>query len=153
MCGVTSETISPSVRSTSRSTPCVLGCCGPMLTSISSVRTSNSMIRGSSNWVDIGQLSLSPLLAANSMVFQRHLVVFSQGMADPIFRAQNPPQVGMAGEIHSAQVVDFAFVPIRRAPNAADAGDLGNLARNAVFPTGQNHLKHEAGAMRHAPKM
>ena len=48
MCGVTSETISPSVRSTNRSTPCVLGCCGPMLTSISSVRTSNSMTRGSS---------------------------------------------------------------------------------------------------------
>src|SRR5262245_4904914 len=38
---------SPSVRSTSRSTPCVLGCCGPMLTSISSVRTSNSMMVGS----------------------------------------------------------------------------------------------------------
>src|SRR5262245_20581746 len=39
--------ISPSVRSTRRSTPCVLGCCGPMLTSISSVRTSNSMTVGS----------------------------------------------------------------------------------------------------------
>src|SRR5688500_17962917 len=34
--------ISPSARSTSRSTPWVLGCCGPMLTSISSVRTTNS---------------------------------------------------------------------------------------------------------------
>src|SRR5581483_6393184 len=38
---------SPSVRSTRRSTPWVLGCCGPMLTSISSVRTSNSMTVGS----------------------------------------------------------------------------------------------------------
>src|SRR4029079_9925017 len=47
MCGVTSETTSPSVLSTSRSTPCVLGCCGPMLTSISSVRTSNSIMRWS----------------------------------------------------------------------------------------------------------
>src|SRR5271165_510731 len=46
-CGVTSEITSPSVRSTSRSTPWVLGCCGPMLTSISSVRTSNSMMVGS----------------------------------------------------------------------------------------------------------
>src|SRR5713226_1083004 len=46
-CGVTSEITSPSVRSTSRRTPCVLGCCGPMLTSISSVRTSNSMMVGS----------------------------------------------------------------------------------------------------------
>src|SRR3990172_6037268 len=49
MWGVTSDTIPPSVRKTSRSTPCVLGCCGPMFTSISSVRTSNSMIRGSSS--------------------------------------------------------------------------------------------------------
>src|SRR5262245_48244922 len=47
MCGSTSEMISPSVRSTRRSTPWVLGCCGPMLTSISSVRTSNSMMVGS----------------------------------------------------------------------------------------------------------
>src|SRR5262249_28090078 len=47
MCGTTSEMTSPSVRSTSRSTPWVLGCCGPMLTSISSVRTSNSMTVGS----------------------------------------------------------------------------------------------------------
>src|SRR6185312_8251711 len=47
MCGVTSEMISPSVRRTSRSTPWVLGCCGPMLTSISSVRTSNSTTVGS----------------------------------------------------------------------------------------------------------
>src|SRR5690242_1207738 len=38
---------SPSVRRTRRSTPWVLGCCGPMLTSISSVRTSNSMTVGS----------------------------------------------------------------------------------------------------------
>src|SRR5438045_3030926 len=38
---------SPSVRSTSRRTPWVLGCCGPMFTSISSVRTSNSVIVGS----------------------------------------------------------------------------------------------------------
>src|SRR5947209_3394361 len=38
---------SPSVRRTRRSTPWVLGCCGPMLTSISSVRTSNSTTVGS----------------------------------------------------------------------------------------------------------
>src|SRR4051794_15531058 len=47
MCGVVSEMISPSVRRTSRKTPWVLGCCGPMLTSISSVRTSNSTMVGS----------------------------------------------------------------------------------------------------------
>src|SRR6186997_1019472 len=40
MVGSSDVTVSPSSSSTSRSTPCVLGCCGPMLTVIVSVRTS-----------------------------------------------------------------------------------------------------------------
>src|SRR5487761_1354702 len=35
MTGVHSTTVSPSRRSTRRKTPCVLGCCGPRLSSIS----------------------------------------------------------------------------------------------------------------------
>src|SRR5215217_208623 len=38
--GCTVTTVSPSSSNTNRSTPCVLGCCGPMLTVIVSVRTS-----------------------------------------------------------------------------------------------------------------
>src|SRR5688500_19911095 len=38
--GVTDWMTSPSSSSTRRSTPCVLGCCGPMLTVIVSVRIS-----------------------------------------------------------------------------------------------------------------
>src|SRR5687768_14555195 len=38
--GATDTMVSPSSSSTSRSTPCVLGCCGPMLTVIVSVRIS-----------------------------------------------------------------------------------------------------------------
>src|SRR3954451_20040892 len=38
--GDTETTVSPSSSSTSRSTPCVLGCCGPMLTVMVSVRIS-----------------------------------------------------------------------------------------------------------------
>src|SRR5688572_28447717 len=37
---------SPSSSSTSRSTPCVLGCCGPMLTVIVSVRSSAIGVSG-----------------------------------------------------------------------------------------------------------
>ena len=37
MTGRTSVTVSPSSSSTSRSTPCVDGCCGPMLTTIFSL--------------------------------------------------------------------------------------------------------------------
>src|SRR5262245_48256165 len=38
--GSADTTFSPSSSSTSRNTPCVLGCCGPMLTVIVSVRSS-----------------------------------------------------------------------------------------------------------------
>ena len=45
-------TVSPSSSSTSRSTPCVLGCCGPMLTVIVSVRISGiEVVRGSTSSV------------------------------------------------------------------------------------------------------
>src|SRR6187401_2912426 len=40
MVGSAATTVSPSSSSTSRSTPCVLGCCGPMLTVIVSLRSS-----------------------------------------------------------------------------------------------------------------
>src|SRR5579872_5901479 len=42
MTGVQSTTVSPSSCSTRRSTPCVLGCCGPMLTVIVSLRSSGT---------------------------------------------------------------------------------------------------------------
>src|SRR5262249_48624357 len=69
--------ISPSVRSTSRSTPCVLGCCGPMLTSISSVRTSNSMTVGSAvavamNQVSVESNSCSVLVAGEADALHAH---------------------------------------------------------------------------------
>ena len=47
MVGDADTTVSPSSSSTSRSTPCVLGCCGPMLTVIVSVRSSGIVVSGS----------------------------------------------------------------------------------------------------------
>src|SRR5438105_12967366 len=44
--GSTDMTVSPSSSSTSRSTPCVLGCCGPMLTVIVSLRSSGVVVIG-----------------------------------------------------------------------------------------------------------
>src|SRR4030095_9232244 len=43
--GEADRTVSPSSSSTSRSTPCVLGCCGPMLTVIVSLRSSGIVLR------------------------------------------------------------------------------------------------------------
>src|SRR5206468_3075370 len=45
MVGDAEMTVSPSSSSTRRSTPCVLGCCGPMLTVIVSVRSSGIFYR------------------------------------------------------------------------------------------------------------
>src|SRR3954452_19519747 len=42
MCGTQRTTVSPSSSSTSRSTPCVAGCCGPMLISMCSPSSSGS---------------------------------------------------------------------------------------------------------------
>ena len=55
------------------------------------------------------------LPAANAVIFERHFVIFAQRMADPVFRAEDAPQVRMADEVHAGQVVDFALVPVGRA--------------------------------------
>src|ERR1051326_6843856 len=48
MCGMQRTTVSPSSSSTSRSTPCVAGCWGPMLMSMCSPARSGSMAGGAS---------------------------------------------------------------------------------------------------------
>src|SRR5918998_6549225 len=49
MCGMHRTTVSPSSSSTSRSTPCVAGCCGPMLMSMCSPSSSGSSAGGASS--------------------------------------------------------------------------------------------------------
>src|SRR5689334_13437260 len=49
MCGTQRTTVSPSSSSTSRSTPCVAGCCGPMLISMCSPSSSGSTAGGALN--------------------------------------------------------------------------------------------------------
>src|SRR5437763_933368 len=147
MCGTTSEITSPSVRSTSRSTPCVLGCCGPMFTSISSVRTSNSMtvasglafvLRGSRT-VDILLPQARPfgpaakLSSANSVVFQGKLVILAQRMPFPIFRQQDPLLIGMAGEVHATEIEHFALEPIGGLPQARECRHVRQLPGHGAF--------------------
>ena len=93
------------------------------------------------------------LPSANSVIFQRHLVVFPQRMPDPIFRAEDAPQIRMAGEVHAGQVVDLALVPIGRAPDAGHRRHLRQLARLVVLPARQNHLQHEAVLVLHAEQV
>src|SRR5262245_52461223 len=143
MCGSTCETISPSVRSTSRSTPCVLGCCGPILTSISSVRTSNSTTRGSSSAVTIRvQGSGFGSATTNAVVFQRHLVVLAERVAFPVLGAEDAAEVGVASEIHAREVIDLSLVPVGGAPDVANRRHFWQFAGRVILPPRQHHLQH-----------
>src|SRR6186997_3006592 len=100
-----------------------------MLTNISSVRTSNSMMRGSCRFVAMNRLkALVCLTSADAVIFERHFVIFSQGIPYPILGAEDSPHVRMAGEHHARQVINFALVPIGGPPNAAHRGHLGQFA-------------------------
>src|SRR5262245_38568981 len=149
MCGCVSETISPSVRSTSRSTPWVLGCCGPMLTSISSVRTSNSTTVGSGRRTSV-TVAIDCLSPSNSVIFQREFVILPQRMSDPVLRQENPPRIRMVDEPHAAQVVDFSLVPVGDAPDIRHGRHLGQFADLVALPARQDHLEREPVLVRKA---
>ncbi len=60
---------------------------------------------------------------------------------------------GWPVKLHAEQVVDLAFVPVGGAPDVADGGHFGHLARLVVLPARQHHLEHEADFVRHAPEV
>src|SRR6185436_10574233 len=107
-----SRTISPSVRTTTRNTPWVLGCCGPMLRSISSVFMSAISVN------DV----LDPVIALGNHV------VLPQSMPLPVLGAQDPRQVVVTLEDHAHQVEGLALVPVGRVPDVLHRGDPGRLA-------------------------
>src|SRR5262245_17968415 len=138
--------ISTSVRSTRRSTPCVLGCSGPMFTNISSVRTSNStMVWSCAGGVAVAMLSST---AANAVVLQRELVVLAQRVPHPVLGQENAAQVGVAGEPDAGQVVNLVLVPVGGPPDARHRRHLRQLARLVVLPARQQHLEDEAVPVR-----
>src|SRR3954463_15531766 len=98
MVGVTDCTTSPSSSSTRRSTPCVLGCCGPMLTVIVSLRSSATMHPVALHvGAELGFGHRQRLVGLRRLL-DLYRVVLPAGMAFPVFRHQQPPQIRMAGE-------------------------------------------------------
>src|SRR6266446_2880045 len=57
-------------------------------------------------------------------------VVFAQRMSFPIRRQQNPSQVRMIAKHDAEQIVNFAFPPISRRPDAGDAIDALTVRRH-----------------------
>src|SRR5438128_6177320 len=118
-----STTFSPSSLSTTRSTPCVLGCCGPML-------ITSSLVSNIAPWWTVGELfNLRLLLGLTQFqpvdrIFHQQLaraferVVLPLRMALPVLGHQNAPPIGMSDEIHAEHVEHLALEPVRSRPDA-----------------------------------
>src|SRR5574337_200834 len=95
MCGAHLTTISPSSSNTRRSTPWVLGCCGPMLMVM--VRRSVTTCR--------------PLFPP----FRRglHRVVLAEREPLPFLRHEDPPKIGVVLKANTEHIEHFTLMPIR----------------------------------------
>src|SRR5262252_8209029 len=122
-----STTFSPSRRNTTRSTPCVLGCCGPMLITSSSV--SNIAPRTVSPCMNgvlfnfrffLGLTELQPVNRIFHQQLARPLqrIVLALRKPLPVFRHQNTAAIRVAGEVHAEHVPHFALEPVRRGPDS-----------------------------------
>src|SRR5713101_4615368 len=132
-----SRTTSPSSFRRTRRTPCVLGCCGPMLSSIHSVGGSCSGPNGScagpgpngsclilvSATDRVGLQPFKLLIAEDDRLAEGH-VILPQRMAFPGLRHQDPARVGVAIERDAEQVPGFALVPVGRGPDGGQAGSM-----------------------------
>src|SRR5258705_12903811 len=103
------STFSPSSLRITRSTPCVDGCCGPIL-STSSVESRN---------VDSGiQMLLAALdvqvLLYPPYILSQNRIIFAQRVPYPPFRQQNAAHVGLPSELDPQHGEHFALQPARR---------------------------------------
>src|SRR5215471_9713192 len=104
MTGLQATTFSPSSSSATRSTPCVLGCWGPMLSVMVSLRTVADLLG-----CEFLQRRRR-LQAAGRVVRERHLFVaerriLPQRPAHPILGEQDARQVRVPGERDPVEVV------------------------------------------------
>src|SRR5258708_36442071 len=108
---------SPSRTSSSLSTPCVEGCCGPILT-VSSSRFSPTSIAAIHLPCDGEVDGLGPQgLAA------------AKGVGAPFVGHHDPAQIWVALELDAKQVEELALVPVGTRHDRGDAGRLTVGAR------------------------
>src|SRR5262245_25641391 len=135
MSGLHREMISPSVWRMKRITPWVLGCCGPMLSSISCV-------------CSVAMAPLVPLPlevvvpgVVDAAVVRREDVVLAQRVPLPVLREQQAAEIGMAVEADAEEIEGLALEPVRPAPDRGHG--LRRRLRLRHF-----HLEHGAVAER-----
>src|SRR5258706_4543817 len=119
--------VSPSSSRTMRSTPCVDGCCGPMLSVMRRGAEGDAGVSCVASMVAVcssKRCCLLILFCRVTVLVPVHRIIFAQRIPFPIDRHQDAHQVRMIAELHAEHVVDFALVPIRRAPHAVHRIDL-----------------------------
>src|SRR5881409_2777741 len=119
MIGLALTTVSPSSSSTTRSTPCVEGCCGPMFRVMVSVRTVFHLLRRELLEIRIGHGAIG------RVVDERHLLIaerriLAQRPAFPGLGQQDARQIGMALEGDAIEVVRLALVPVGGRPDTGN---------------------------------
>src|SRR5918995_6349876 len=124
-------TVSPSSSSMSRRSPCIAGCCGPMLISMVS-RPNSSLISGLTRRLLGGSVSApscSARRSSPSMLLPQSLegalgadleALEQRVVVEVVLPHVRPAQVGMAGECDPEHVVRLPLVPVGR---RVDAGD------------------------------
>src|ERR1035441_8234252 len=120
------RTFSPSSLRMTRSTPCVDGCCGPMLMT-SSVESKNvaSGIRGSLSAFD------TQVLPNPALVLPKNRIILSQRVALPLLGHEYPLHVRVPGELDAEHIEHLAFQPVGRQVDAH-----GGLGLEAVGDVG-----------------
>src|SRR5438874_556606 len=134
-------TRSPSSLSSTRTTPCVDGCCCPMFRMSSSAPSSVCCFSPASGMVLFAmRVIVRPLLSAfdahvflyPASILLDDVVVLAQGIPLPFVRQQDAREIGMPGENDPKHVKGFALQPIGRGPNARDARNLFAVARPSL---------------------
>src|SRR6266508_6035407 len=142
MVGAADSTVSPSSSSTSRKTPCVLGCWGPMLTVMTSVLISGITAVTPNQRPNHHDGHSTSLLASHEPIAfdarpellfghlqrfrrpRRHAnldrIILPQRESLPVLRHQQAPRIRMAVELDAEQVPHLALEPVGGRPDAGD---------------------------------
>src|SRR5258708_9806479 len=132
MSGVARVMISPSSSIMTRSTPCVEGCCGPMLRVIRLRLTSSGVGCASAIPTFVSSSRMVHLFVLIAVLVAVHRVVLAQRVALPIGRHHDAAQVGVVGEADPEQIEGLTLIPVGAAPHARNGFDLVVLAQPAL---------------------
>src|SRR5688572_2773447 len=142
MCGSAFWITSPSISSTSRSTPCAAGCCGPKFSvkfwiSDISVHGRRDAVALLADHLRHGDARLDGHRLVDDAPQRRVIAnldpagqrkVLAEWMADEAVVGEDPAQVRMAAEQHAEQVEGLALEPVGRSPDVHHRVDHRRLA-------------------------